>query len=215
MGNTDHRLCRYCIFEHHFPSSKSYWHLFEPIHSPWKQVISAAEQQESSASPCWHITALHVYLLMVSPLPLMQSYLVSLLLQGKEGSGPYLPANLRPQINKEAITPYQRASGRDMEENSIHSIYRGVVLHRWRCWWLLAIISEQQSTISLTWCILIFFCLERKKWFWQRNILILRHVGMLSTTERARSRSYSLIQPLFFCFFWLLLICQTPSQLHA
>lgn len=47
---------------------------------------------------------------------------------GKEGSGPYHPANLRHQISKEAITPYHRAPGRDVEEDRIHIIYTGVVL---------------------------------------------------------------------------------------
>ena len=47
---------------------------------------------------------------------------------GEEGSGPYRPANLRPPISKEAITPYQSAPGRDVPEDSIHFIYRGVVL---------------------------------------------------------------------------------------
>lgn len=62
----------------------------------------------------------------LSLLSLMHSCLVSLLSPGVEGSGPYLLANLRPQISKKAITSYQKAQGRDVED-SIHFIYRGVV----------------------------------------------------------------------------------------
>ncbi len=70
------------------------------------------------------LTALHVYLFMLLLPSLIQSYLLSLHVQRRWTQD--RPA-YRLQISKEAITPYQRAPGRDVKEDIIHFIYKGVV----------------------------------------------------------------------------------------
>lgn len=68
---------------------------------------------------------------------------------GEEDSGPYLAVNLRPQISKEAIIPYQGAPGGDVEEDRSHFTYTGVELRGVDVDGLLVIIA-MQSKISLT-----------------------------------------------------------------
>lgn len=46
----------------------------------------------------------------------------------EESSGPYIPVNLRPQIRKDVITPYQTAPGKDEDNDSMLFMHSGVVL---------------------------------------------------------------------------------------
>lgn len=95
---------------------------------------------------------------------------------GEVSPGPYPPANLRPQISKEAITCYQWAPASDAEDDSTHYIHKGVMLHDG-----LVNVTVQPSKVSLSW----FLGLDGNKWFSK---------GVLLFWKTIRSRD-SLLNP--------------------
>lgn len=152
----------------------------------------------------------------LSLLSLRQSYLVSLLVRGGGGT-PCRPANLRLQISKEAITPYQRAQERDVERIAFTSYTEVLCCTRGWCWWVThyswATVHNLLDLIYLNFGAWgrEMICLSQREVDNQKCFYSERNIW-----TSGRGHEVTLLNAAFLFFFSpLSLVCQTPSQLHA